>query len=40
VVRGYVDVGVTDIILIVRGGEPLAVAERLAVVLPRLRELD
>ena len=39
VVRGYVDVGVTDILLIVRGSEPLAVAERLADVLPRLREL-
>ena len=39
VVRGYVEVGVTDILLIVRGSEPLAVAERLADALPRLREL-
>jgi hypothetical protein len=35
----YVAVGVTDILLIVRGDDPVAVGEQLAALLPGLREL-
>ena len=37
--EGYVKVGVTDFLLIVRGADPAAIGERLAAQLPRLREL-
>ena len=36
---GYVKVGVTDFLLIVQGADPVAIGERLAAHLPRLREL-
>jgi alkanesulfonate monooxygenase SsuD/methylene tetrahydromethanopterin reductase-like flavin-dependent oxidoreductase (luciferase family) len=36
---GYVTVGVTDFLLIVQGADPVAIGERLAAHLPRLREL-
>jgi alkanesulfonate monooxygenase SsuD/methylene tetrahydromethanopterin reductase-like flavin-dependent oxidoreductase (luciferase family) len=36
---GYVTVGVTDFLLIVRGADPVAIGEQLAAQLPRLREL-
>lgn len=38
-VRSYVEVGAVDVILIVRGAEPVAIGERVAALLPRLREL-
>ena len=38
-IQPYVAVGVTDVLLIVRGGEPLDVGEQLATRLPGLREL-
>jgi alkanesulfonate monooxygenase SsuD/methylene tetrahydromethanopterin reductase-like flavin-dependent oxidoreductase (luciferase family) len=38
-VAGYVEVGVTDLILIVHGADPVAGAERLVEQLPRLRTL-
>jgi alkanesulfonate monooxygenase SsuD/methylene tetrahydromethanopterin reductase-like flavin-dependent oxidoreductase (luciferase family) len=37
--KAYVDVGVTDFLLIVRGADPVAIAEQLTTQLPRLREL-
>jgi F420-dependent oxidoreductase-like protein len=37
--RGYVEVGITDLILIVRGEDPVAIGERLARRLPELRAL-
>ena len=37
--EGYVKVGVTDFLLIVQGDDPVAIGERLAAPLPRLREL-
>jgi alkanesulfonate monooxygenase SsuD/methylene tetrahydromethanopterin reductase-like flavin-dependent oxidoreductase (luciferase family) len=36
---GYVKVGVTDFLLLVQGADPVAIGERLAARLPRLREL-
>ncbi len=38
-VDAYVKVGVTDVVLIVRGEDPVAVGERITAELPRLREL-
>ena len=37
--EGYVKVGVTDFLLIVQGDDPVALGERIAAQLPRLREL-
>jgi F420-dependent oxidoreductase-like protein len=37
--EAYVKVGVTDVLLIVRGTDPVALAEQLTAQLPRLREL-
>jgi F420-dependent oxidoreductase-like protein len=37
--EGYVQVGITDFVLIVQGPDPVAVGERIAAELPRLREL-
>ena len=39
-IDAYVQVGVTDFLLITRGGDPQAIGERLADQLPQLRELD
>ena len=38
-IDGYVKVGITDFLLIVRGTDPAAIGDRLAADLPRLREL-
>ena len=38
-VRSYVDVGVQDVVLVVRGPQPVALGERVAGLVPRLREL-
>lgn len=38
-VDSFVEVGITDFVLIVRAADPGAIAERLADRLPRLREL-
>jgi F420-dependent oxidoreductase-like protein len=38
-VESYVEVGITDFLLIVRGSDPHALAEQLTTQLPRLREL-
>ena len=37
--EAYVNAGVTDFLLIVRGEDPVAIGERLTAHLPRLREL-
>ncbi len=37
--QGYVNAGVTDFLLIVRGDDPVSVGEQLTAQLPRLREL-
>ena len=37
--EGYVTIGVTDFLLLVNGADPVAIGERLAAHLPRLREL-
>jgi F420-dependent oxidoreductase-like protein len=39
-IESYVQVGVTDFLLITRGDDPQAIGERLAAQLPQLRELD
>jgi len=39
-IGAYVQVGVTDFLLITRGDDPQAIGERLAAQLPQLRELD
>ena len=39
-IEAYVQVGVTDFLLITRGDDPQAIGERLAAQLPQLRELD
>ena len=39
VVEPYVGVGVTDVVLVVRGEDPLAIAEQVTERLPGLREL-
>ena len=39
-IDAYVQVGVTDFLLITRGDDPQAIGERLAAQLPQLRELD
>jgi alkanesulfonate monooxygenase SsuD/methylene tetrahydromethanopterin reductase-like flavin-dependent oxidoreductase (luciferase family) len=40
IIDAYVQVGVTDFLLITRGDDPQAIGERLAAQLPQLRELD
>jgi hypothetical protein len=39
VIEPYVGVGVTDVVLVVRGEDPLAIAEQVTERLPGLREL-
>ena len=39
-IESYVQVGVTDFLLITRGDDPQAIGERLAAQLPQLRELE
>ena len=39
-IEAYVQVGVTDFLLITRGDDPQAIGERLAAQLPQLRELE